>query len=861
MSGPKNAVPAWRNPKKRNDCMEKEKKETEKIKNKTGCRNGPKWIPCIPCYLKDPHRQRILILVGVSLVISFLLTPSFTVSNPSYQLGDIADGNIKAKREFLIEDEAATAKKREEAVRQSPIVYDLDGKVGQEALQRLEMSFQLMRQYFDHPGASSGTLEREPSQQQPAAERLLESMLSRDGAPTALDYSELSPAALNRKKEFESILECKIANEMYSTFMELRFSTGLQDKVAQILRSVYEYGIAPSKVLGGQSRDGAVLIRRLDSREEFSLQAPHSCLEIEEARKLIRMQALDTGSDAREMRAIAFLASQLLVPNLSFNIEETERRRSQAYAAVKPVFIQLMKNEMLVREGQRIGPEELLKLKTHEHAGPNRNGFLVFVTLFFFSGVCIWVMVNVSRQHLSSYRMEVQDYLFLGILLVFLLTVAFFSLWVGDFIGEGSTQITSRTLLYAIPLTAGAMIASIFFGVTLSLIFSLLLTLFAGMLFGKDFGLFLYFLVGSFVGAHGVCHFRNRMIPIRAGVLVGFTNVTLIVLSALLQDQWIFLRVLINSFFGFMGGLFAGVFVTGFTPLAEIIFGYNTDIKLMELATMDQPLLQELMVEAPGTYHHSIIVGNMVEAAAKSIGANSLLAKVAAYYHDIGKIRKPTYFIENQFDCENRHEKLAPSMSSLILISHVKEGVELARQHRLGKSIMDIISQHHGKSFISFFYQKALEAREKAQSAKKGSDLPPVDAEDYRYPGPKPQTKEAGLVMLADVVEAACRSLTDPTPARIQGMVNRLINNIFSDGQLEECELTLKDLHQIAKRFNQILATIHHKRIEYPSSAPADGKGKADASDSNQRESKSDRDKPCSTGTGGRADLKRLGIH
>jgi putative nucleotidyltransferase with HDIG domain len=236
------------------------------------------------------------------------------------------------------------------------------------------------------------------------------------------------------------------------------------------------------------------------------------------------------------------------------------------------------------------------------------------------------------------------------------------------------------------------------------------------------------------------------------------------------------------------------------------------------------------------------------------------LAKVAAYYHDIGKTRKPLYFIENQFECENRHEKLAPSMSSLILISHVKDGIELARQNRLGRRITDIISQHHGKSFISFFYNKAVEAREKAQSAK-GADLPPINMDDYRYPGPKPQTKEAGLVMLADVVEAACRSLTDPTPARIQGMVNRLINNIFIDGQLDECELTLKDLHSIAKHFNQILATVHHKRIEYPSAGSCEAKGKTDAADPNHRESKPDRNGQSSNREGSRKDLKRLGIH
>ncbi|HUU41889.1 MAG TPA: HDIG domain-containing protein, partial [Desulfatiglandales bacterium] len=205
------------------------------------------------------------------------------------------------------------------------------------------------------------------------------------------------------------------------------------------------------------------------------------------------------------------------------------------------------------------------------------------------------------------------------------------------------------------------------------------------------------------------------------------------------------------------------------------------------------------------------IVSNMVEATAENIHANPLLAKVSAYYHDIGKIKKPLYFVENQMKGENRHEKLAPSMSSLILISHVKDGAELAKQHKLGKEIIDIIRQHQGTGLISYFYQKAKEQNKK----RVGKSLP-VKEEDFRYPGPKPQTKEAGLVLVADAAEAASRTLIDPTPARIQGMVQKIINNVFSDGQLDECELTLKDLNQIAKSFTKTLSGIFHSRIEYP---------------------------------------------
>jgi putative nucleotidyltransferase with HDIG domain len=214
------------------------------------------------------------------------------------------------------------------------------------------------------------------------------------------------------------------------------------------------------------------------------------------------------------------------------------------------------------------------------------------------------------------------------------------------------------------------------------------------------------------------------------------------------------------------------------------------------------------MIEAPGTYHHSVIVGSMVEAAASDIGANPLLAKVCGYYHDIGKVKKPLYFIENQTDGRNKHDKLAPSMSSLILIAHVKDGVDIAQQHKLGQIIIDTIQQHHGTSLIHYFFEKAKQLR--------GEDAVKID--DFRYPGPKPQTKEVGLVMLADVVEAASRSLDNPTPARIQGLVQHLINKVFSDGQLDNCELTLKDLHSIAKSYNKILNGIHHHRIEYAES-------------------------------------------
>jgi hypothetical protein len=362
------------------------------------------------------------------------------------------------------------------------------------------------------------------------------------------------------------------------------------------------------------------------------------------------------------------------------------------------------------------------------------------------------------------------------------------------------------------------MMVSLVLGPALAILFTLIQASMTALFLDVGPGLSLYFAIAGLWAAQSqrTCH--NRWDLIRLGFYLGLLNGGSSLALQMMQTRLFYWETLAHLLLGFSGGVLSGIVVTGFSPLVEKLFGYTTDMRLLERANMDQPLLRELMVQAPGTYHHSIIVGNMVEAAAEAIGAKPLLARVSAYYHDIGKSPKPLYFIENQMGGENKHEKLAPSMSSLILISHIKDGVEKAKRHKLDPPIVDIIEQHHGTSLISYFYQKALEL--------KGDDPGQVSTEDFRYPGPKPQTREAGLVMLADAIEAASRTLVDPTPARIQGLVNKMINNAFADGQLDECELTLKDLNQIAGSFNKILNGIFHQRIEYPESPGKTGQSK-----------------------------------
>jgi putative nucleotidyltransferase with HDIG domain len=353
------------------------------------------------------------------------------------------------------------------------------------------------------------------------------------------------------------------------------------------------------------------------------------------------------------------------------------------------------------------------------------------------------------------------------------------------------------------------------------------------------------------MAAYWIRHCRERKVFITAGAKLGLLNILLVTSIDLYLAELSGVKLLWDWAFAFMGGIGAGIVAAGIVPLVEIAFGYTTDISLLELASLDRPILRKLMIEAPGTYHHSVIVGSLVEAAASEIGANPSLAKVCGYYHDIGKIKKPLYYIENQKGGINKHDHLAPSMSSLILISHIKYGVEIARENKLGQIIIDTIRQHHGTSIIKYFYEKARQ--------QKGDNA--VNIDNFRYAGPKPQTREAGLVMLADVVEAASRTLDNPTPSRIQGLVKNLINNVLSDGQLDECELTLKDLHKIASSFDKILYGIHHHRIEYIEKRTSTGKndkGKTRNGSPDRQPAKRLRDLTEEDTTDGKGHLRRL---
>ncbi len=754
-----------------------------------------------PGFWSRAEAKRWYILFGLCVTISILLYPNILIQPKIYKLGDVADRDIKASSKFLIENDKLTEKHRIEAVKAVLPVYDFD-PTATNLVNRIKEAFGVGRVYLAESLSATSFAEGAS----------LKTSKPKENLPTSTDAF---------KNRFFEILEIPADDKVFETLVKSNFPLEMEDATINLVAQVLENGVVGNKMMLMSHSGKGIVLHDIYSEKEIELTNLNHFYDLKAATDLIKKQRKDLYRSmiSEELAKVSLkLATYLIKPNLTFNKRETEIRKGLARESVRPVYFKIKKGEMLVREGERITPEHLLKL-SEQHKFHKREDMLGRApAMAVLIGFLISAMYLVGLMTGRSPRGETRDLLFNAVTLLVIFLGVMASSFVSEETARGFHFFTSRAMVFAIPVASGAMLVSIFQGMGVAASFSLIVSVLAALVVGAQVEFFIYFFISSLVAAYGVRHCRERGIFIKTGLKVGVANIILALSIVTLHGSLYTMEALIASASAFIGGVLVGIIATGILPLIEMSFGYTTDIKLLELANLDQPLLRGLMVQAPGSHHHSVIVSNLVEATAQAVNANPLLAKVAAYYHDIGKIKKPLYFIENQTARENRHEKLAPSMSSLILISHVKDGVELAKKHKLGRELIDIIRQHHGTSLISFFYEKARE-----QEERKGGRALRVKEEDFRYPGPKPQTKEAGLVMLADVVEAASRTLVDPTAARIQGMVQKIINKVFSDGQLDECELTLKDLHEIAKSFNKTLSGIHHHRLEYPESVSITG--------------------------------------
>jgi putative nucleotidyltransferase with HDIG domain len=754
--------------------------------------------------IKDPGHQKWFIGIGTSILLTLLLSPSLQLPLKRYSVGDIATKEVKSTQDLLVEDQRSTHEKRSEAERSVFPVYDYDPGILIDAENRLQTAF-------------------------------------------------TSPAPSVKKADWESSFRFTLSQREWQVLEREKFNPFIGEASLRLIAPLLRRGIINDKDLLDPDASKGMSIRNIQTREERRDVPPFNFVDLKEAKARLRTDLVRLSLRlSNEVAPIVLkISEQSLRPNLTFNKDETEARKADAKARVNPVFFQIKRGEVVLRAGERVKEEHLLKIDALKKAQERSHILSILLGIALLTFLVLASLYEFSTKNIRKIALSTRDLLFfcstllgvVGLLKIFHL--------ITDILGGEFIAIPSSSYTYLFPIAAGAMLVRIVINSEVAIVFATLASYFAASMMGNQLFLFIFNFVGSLIGAHKVARCEQRSILIKAGVTIGGANILMILSYNLIAGTFLKMTLLSDVVMGFMGGLLASVMVLGIAPIVENLFGYTTDIKLLELANLDHPLLKDLILQAPGTYHHSIIVGSLVEAGAKSIAANPLLARVSAYYHDIGKLKKPLYFIENAGGMENRHDHLTPTMSSLILTSHVKDGVELARENRLGERIIHIIQQHHGTSLISYFYQKAKE--------KENPEMDSIDEKDFRYPGPKPQTKEAGIVMLADAVEAASRTLTEPTPSRIKGLVQRIVNNIFLDGQMEECELTLKDLQKIEESFSRILTAYFHQRIDYPLLPSLESNKKKNHEDLDSKSTKTYPFRPKKDKKGGPKDLGQLG--
>lgn len=765
----------------------------------------------------------LFVLLGVAVVASYAISPGlYGQSIPQLKPADIgkpfessSSAGFKASRDYDIVNASMTEQRRQEARANVRAVYDYSPTVVPDLQKNVHDAFALMRRAI---------AEMEPvDPEAPATPKGRSAASKRKFEPPPVD----SLPILQARAEFERLL-FPVSDEDFKALLDSGFSAEVEQVTASVIERAYPAPVAASR--DDLSRVGArgITLRDLGHNSERTVDSvdPPNVFDVREAKAdLDRFASLPGNllpdAPAKLRGAVLRLARRQVRPNLTINSAETESRRAQAAQAVKDAVISIKKGQKIIGDGELINETHLLIVNAMRAETDRLEVIQLQMGSMGLVALLIAGLYGFFRAAFRRFRPTRKDALVLGVLLAGMLGSMHLFVAVADAVHDKYGSIPPEAFYYCIPVAAGAMLVRFVLSEELALFFALVISCLSGLLLGNSLSFAIFALVGSLVASERIARARDRMSIFRAGLFTATVNLCLVVFLSLAEGRGLSDDTFWMGAFAFLGtSLAVPVMVMGFTPLIEALFGYASDLKLLELANLNHPALKELIVQAPGTYHHSIIIGSLVEGAAEAIGANPLLARSCAYYHDIGKGRNPLYFGENQKG-DNRHDALAPAMSAVIIKRHVTEGIEMARQYKLPKLVADGIPQHHGTRAVGYFLHKAIKDQE-------GKENPaPIDESIYRYPGPKPQFREAALVMIADAVEASSRALVEPTTEKLQALVQKMINVIFSEGQLDECELTLKDLNLIAQSFLRTLEGIYHTRPQYPAGAVG-GKAVAD---------------------------------
>ncbi|HYK21247.1 MAG TPA: HDIG domain-containing protein, partial [Pyrinomonadaceae bacterium] len=517
-----------------------------------------------------------------------------------------------------------------------------------------------------------------------------------------------------------------------------------------------------------------------------------------------------------ERNALAAALAPLIRPNVVFDQVATTAARESEANRIEPVVISLKRNQVVAREGDTVTPNILAQIAAIKNAGGTGRPWNNFLGLLLIVIAVYWVAWKFAVHRSGGSPLSLSKhkaFALVGSAILVQTALMKIGFFFGDsFAARMQSPLNDPAIWnFAIPFAAAALLVAMLVDTQLAFLTGIITALFAGLLAPGGMQKTLFAMVSCSVAIYGIGRYRERQSVTLAGLLVGALNAVMAVALLIYSEQPLTLRtMLLAGGCGIAGGLLTAVFAAGGLPINESFFGILTDVKLLELSNADLPVLGQLALRAPGTNQHSHAVGQLAEDACRAVGANPLLARIGALYHDIGKLAAPEYFVENQ-QGDNPHDRLRPYQSAKIITSHVTYGAKLAKEIGLPQKIADFIPQHHGTRTLHYFLRKA-----QAQAKPNES----VDEADFRYPGPKPQFKEAAIMMLADSCEAAARSLARPDPENIRAIVVKIVDAIISDGQLDQCDITLQELTTIREAMISALTAIYHARIDYPGFNP-----------------------------------------
>ena len=753
-----------------------------------GGQDGPSLVE----RLRSPLIRRIMTLMVLSIGMALLLVEYVRVPTSSYAFGEVADRDIRATQPFNYTDWEESLERERRAEESVLPVYDYNATSASRLQERTHRAFETARNRY--------------------TDALL---VARMEGREAVGEKVLNEIA----RDFLSELELSLSPTELQSIVDARWPERIDQLTSELIGwGMQGYIVADQALLPAGSPPLSVVRIFPDYQDEIRLDDYDQIKVPADVRQLLSLYVIEQTAlnEPPHVRRLALtLARAAVRPNFSYNQLLTEDRRRDKRDKAAEVIIQVQRGTAIIREGDVLTRQQVEMLNALQENQAGYGLFGVLMALVSFCGLLFVTLYNFGAEFIKKFSTRPEDIeaiAFLALLtalLARLFVVA--SVPLAGFVGLG---IAPNSLWYAVPFAGGAMLVRILVNSETALIWVLATSAMLGLMMDQQVLLTLFFVISGVTAVSGIAHTRERVNVLRAGVMTGAISAAAALLIQLVQVHLGDTTILTEGAsqpvwdvgFAFAGGILSAFLVLGLVPIFEL-FGFVTDFKLLELANLNHPLLRQLMLRAPGTYHHSMTVASLSEAAAESIGAHALRTRVACYFHDIGKALQPQFFIENQRGGPNPHDRLKPHQSARVIINHVVDGAAIGEQHKLPQAVLDAILMHHGTSIIKYFYVKALEQAGPDQD---------INEADFRYPGKRPNTREAGIIFLADRVEAACRTIKEPTAYNFRAMIQKLVNDAVTDGQLEECPLTLKELYTIIDAFTNTLLGIHHHRIEYP---------------------------------------------